>query len=150
MTLQEAYNFFESLKTETTKKSEIKVYEKFLHILSELKIRALSQNEIHSIETELDSLNLESNLENRKNHFKKALTKFEKYLKDTFTLTTKGYYTERSIGYGVLFGVVAGVLFGERFEKSLGLSLGISIGMLIGAFIGRHMDSQAKAAGNML
>ena len=33
MTLQEAYKFFEGLKTETTKKSEIKVYNKFLHIL---------------------------------------------------------------------------------------------------------------------
>ena len=39
MTLQEAYNFFESLKIETTRKYEIKVYEKFLHILSELKIK---------------------------------------------------------------------------------------------------------------
>jgi len=150
MTLKNAINFFESLKTEATKKSEIMVYEKFLHILSELKLRVLSQNEIHSIETELENLNLVSNPENRKRYFKKALTKFEKYLKDTFTLTTKGYYIERSIGYGVLFGVVAGVLFGARFEKSLGLALGISIGLFIGVFIGRHMDSQAKAAGKML
>jgi len=150
MTLKNAYNFFESLKTKTTKKSEIKVYEKFLHILSELNHRALSPNEIDSIETELERLNLESSVANRKNYFKKALTTFEKYLKDTFSLTTNGYYTERSIGYGVLFGVVAGVLFGERFEKSMGLALGISIGMFIGAIIGRRMDSQAKAVGNML
>ena len=33
MTLQEANNLFESLKTQTTRKSEIKVYEKFNHIL---------------------------------------------------------------------------------------------------------------------
>ena len=150
MTLLEAYNFFESLKTETTKKSEIKVYEKFLHILSGLKIREFSENETQSIETELDRLNLESNPKNRKKHFKKALSEFEKYLKDTFSLTSKGYYTERAVGLGVLFGVVAGVIFGERFERSLGLSLGISIGMLIGAFVGRHMDSQAQAAGKML
>jgi hypothetical protein len=150
MTLQEAYDFFESLKTETTKKSEIKVYEKFLHILSQLKLRALSQNEIHSIEKELESINLEANLENRRKYFKKALTKFEKYLKDTFSLTSKGHYVELYGGLGILFGVVAGVLIGERFEKSLGISLGISIGMLIGIFVGRHMDAQAKAAGNML
>ena len=72
MTLQAAYNFFESIKTETTKKSEIKVYEKFLHILSGLKIREFSENEIQSIETELESLNLKSNPENRKKYFKKA------------------------------------------------------------------------------
>jgi len=150
MTLQEAYSFFESLKTETTKKYEIKVYEKFLHILSGLKNREFSKDEIQSIETELDSLNLKSNPENRKKYFKKTLTKFEKYLKDTFSLTSKGYYTERCVGYGVLFGVVAGVLIGERFERSLGISFGICMGMFIGVFIGRRMESQAKAAGNML
>ena len=150
MTLQEAYNFFESLKIETTKKSEIKIYEKFLHILSELKIREFSEDEIQSIETELDNLNLKSNPENKKKYFKKALTKFEKYLKDTFSLTSKGYYAELGIALGMTWGVVAGILIGERFEKSLGISLGISIGMLIGIFVGRYMDSQAKAAGKML
>jgi len=150
MTLQEAYNFFESLKTETIKKSEIKIYEKFVYILSELKVREFSQDEIHSIETELVSLNLASNPENRKKYFKKALSKFEKYLKDTFSLTSKGYYAKLGITLGSTFGVVLGVLIGERFERSLGISLGISIGMLIGIFVGRHMDSQAKATGKML
>ena len=150
MTLQAAYNFFESLKTETTKKYEIKVYEKFLHILSELKIREFSKDEIQSIETELESLNLKSNPENRKKYFKKALSKFEKYLKDTFSLTSKGYYTNTSVSLGILFGVVFGVLIGERFEKSLGVSFGICMGLFIGAYIGRRKDAQAKAAGNML
>jgi hypothetical protein len=150
MKLQEAYNFFESLRTETTKKYEIRVYEKFLHILSELKTREFTKDELQSIEAELDRLNLNSNPENKKKYFKKALSKFEKFLKDTFSLTSKGHYSELGGGLGMLFGVVAGVLIGERFEKSLGISLGISIGMLIGIFVGRFMDSQAKAAGNML
>ena len=150
MTLQEAYNFFESLKTETTKKSEIKVYEKFLHILTELKNREFSKDEIQSIETELESLNLKSNPDNRKKFFKKALSKFENYLKDTFSLTSEGYYTNLSVSLGMLFGVVAGVLIGERFEKSMGIAFGICMGLFIGAFIGRRKDAQAKAAGNML
>lgn len=150
MTLQEAYNLFESLKSETTKKYEIKVYEKFLHILSALQIRAFSEDEIQSIETELDRLHLKSNPGNRKKYYKKALIKFEKYLMDTFSLTTKGHYAELCGGLGILFGVVAGVLIGERFEKSLGISLGISIGMLIGIFIGRHMDSKALAEGKVI
>ena len=41
MTLQKATNFLETLKTERTKKYEIKIYEKFLHILTEMKIRQL-------------------------------------------------------------------------------------------------------------
>jgi hypothetical protein len=48
------------------KKSEIKVYEKFLHILTELKNREFSKDEIQSIETELDKFNLASIPENRK------------------------------------------------------------------------------------
>ncbi|MFL0352626.1 hypothetical protein [Xanthomarina sp. GH4-25] len=150
MTLKDAINLFESLKTETTKKSEIKVYDKFLHILNELKNREFTTDEIQSIEEELKSLQLESNPENRKRFFKKALTKFENYLKDTFSLTTKGHYTNLSVSLGILFGVVFGVLIGQRFEKSLGLSLGICLGMFIGAYIGRNKDAKAKAAGNIL
>jgi len=150
MTLQEAYNFFESLKTETTKKYEIKVYEKFLHIISELKIREFSKDEIQSIETELDSLNLKSNPENRKKHFKKALTKFEKYLKNTFSLTSKGHYTNLYGGLGLSFGLLFGVVFLSSWERSLGISMGLIGGMLIGSIIGQSMDSQAKAAGKML
>ncbi|MCM4171099.1 DUF456 domain-containing protein [Arenibacter sp. TNZ] len=150
MTLKNAFNFFESLKTESTKKSEIKVYEKFVYNLRVLRNREFSEDEIQSLEMELDSLNLKSNPENRTKFFKKALSKFEKYLKDTFSLTSKGYYTNLSVSLGVLFGVVFGVLIGERFEKSLGISFGICIGMFIGAFIGRRKDSQAKEAGNML
>lgn len=150
MTLQEACDFFESLKNETTKKYEIKVYEKFLHMLSKLKNREFSKDEIQSIETELDRLNLESNPGNKKKYFKKALSTFEKFLKDTFSLTSEGYYTNIGVSMGAAFGIVAGVVFGERFEKSLGLALGISIGMLIGAIIGRSMDAKAKSEGRMI
>jgi len=150
MTLQEAYNFFESLKTETTKKYEIKVYEKFLHMLTELKIREFSKDEIQSIELELDRLNLKSNPENKKKYFKKALGKYEKYLKETFSLTAKAYYQKLYGGLGLLFGLLFGVVFLSSLERSLGISLGLIGGMVVGSLIGRNMDSQAKAAGNIL
>lgn len=150
MTLKNALNFFESLKIETTKKAEIKIYTQFIEILTKLENREFSKDEIQSLEIELDNLQLNSNPENRKKYFKKTLSKFEKYLKDIFSLTSKGYYIERCVGYGVLFGVVAGILIGERFERSLGISFGICMGLFIGAFIGRRMDAQAKEAGNML
>ena len=150
MTLQEAYNFFESLKTETTKKYEIKVYEKFLHILSELKNREFSQDEIQGIEAELDRLNLESNPGNRKKYFKKALSTFEKFLKDTFSLTTKRYYTELGIALGASFGILFGVVFLSSWERSMGISLGLIIGSGIGGAIGRSMDVKAKNEGRVL
>ncbi len=148
MTLQEAYNFFESLKTETTKKYEIKVYEKFLHMLTELKNREFSKDEIQSIETELENLSLESNPENRKKYFKKAHSKFEKYLKETFSLTTKEYYQKLYGGLGLLFGLLFGVVFLSSLDFNWRISLGMIGGMFIGSTIGRNMDSQAEAAGN--
>ncbi len=150
MTLKEAYNFFESLKTETTKKYEIKVYEKFLHILTELKNREFSKDEIHSIETELDSLNLKSNPENRKKYYKKAHSKYEKYLKETFSLTTKEYYQKLYGGLGLLFGLLFGVVFLSSLDFNWRISSGMIGGMVVGSLIGRHMDAQAEAAGNML
>jgi hypothetical protein len=150
MTLQEANNFFESLKTETTKKYEIKVYEKFLHILTELKNREFSKDEIQSIETELENLHLDSNPENRKKYFKKAIGKFEKYLKESFSLTTKAYYQKLYGGLGLLVGMLFGVVFLSTLERSLGISLGLVFGMVVGSLIGRNMDAQAKAAGNVI
>ena len=81
MTLKNATNFFESLVSETSKKPEIKVYQEFIQIITGLEKKDLSESEILAIETELNSLNLKSNPENRKKYFKKVLSKFEKYLK---------------------------------------------------------------------
>ena len=150
MKLQDAYHFFNSLKIETTIKSEIKVYEKFKYILSELEIREFSKDEIQSIETELESFNLKSNPENRKKYFNKALTKFEKYLKDTFSLTPKNYYTKLYGGLGLSFGLLFGVVFLSSWERSLGLSLGLLIGMVIGSIIGKSTDTKAIREGRVL
>ncbi len=150
MTLQEVNHLLERLVSETTKKSEIKVYEKFLHVLNELRTREFSEDEIQSIETELESLNLKSDPENRKNYFNKALKQFKKFLRDTFSFTSKGYYSNLGIALGSSFGVLFGVMFLLGFERSLGISYGISIGLLIGIFVGQYMDSRAKAAGNLI
>jgi len=150
MTLQEAANFFESLKNQTTKKSEIKIYKEFLHILAQLKTREFSNEEIKSIETELDRLNLESDLTNNKKHFNKILQAFKDYLKTRHSLITVGYYANIGVSMGAAFGVVAGVVFGERLVRSSGLAMGISIGMLIGLLIGRSMDSKALNEGKVL
>ncbi len=150
MTLQEAYTFFESLKSNTTKKSEMKVYEKFLHILNGLKIREFSKDEIQFIETELDRLDLKSNPQNKKKYYNKAFTQFESYLKDTFSLTTKGYYTNLGMILGMAFGAAFGAVIFFAFERSMGITFGISFGMIIGLIIGAYMDSRVKTTGNQL
>jgi len=150
MTQQEAYKIIESLKNNTTNTSEIKVYKNFLDILTKLESRAFSKDEIQPIETKLDSLNLESNPDNRNTYFKELLKEFKKYLKEKHALISAGHYTKIGVTTGAAFGIIAGIIIGERFEKSLGIALGIGIGMLIGAFVGRKKDAQAKAEGKVL
>jgi hypothetical protein len=149
MTLLNAINFFERLKTESSKKSEIKVYTQFIDILKKLENRALTSDEIQSIEAELERLNLKSNPNNRKKFFQKALRKFKTYLKDTLYLTTKGHYANLYGGLGLSFGILFGVAILSNFG-ALGLSLGLIGGMLVGSIIGRNKDSLVEAAGNVL
>jgi len=141
MTLQKGQHFFENLNSEAAKKSEIRIYQKFLHIITGLKNRAFTEDEIQAIETAIDGLNLESNPGNRKRYYKKALNKFERFLKDAFSLTTKDYYTKLGIGLSLSFGILFGVVFLSDIERTLGISSGILIGMLIGLSIGRYSDS---------
>jgi len=150
MTLKNAINFFESLEAETSSKPEIKVYQEFIKIITSLEKKSLSENEIQTIETELDRLNLKSNSLNRKKYFKIALSDFKKYLKDTFSLTTKGYYTTFYGGLGLVFGLLFGVAILSNLERSLGISLGLIGGMIVGSIMGRSKDAQAKTNGKML
>src|SRR5690606_26671491 len=132
MTLQEANHLLEGLKAATNKPSEIKDYEKFLYILNELENGEFSIDEMRSIETELGNLNLKSNPGNSKKYFNNALKQFKNFLKDTFLLTSKGYYTNLWIALGSSFGALFGVVILSGFERSLGICFGIGIGLLIG------------------
>ena len=150
MTIQDACNYLETVKTEAKQKQEIKIYDRFLHILTELNKKEFSMAETQSIETELDSLNIKSSPENRKKHIKKTLDEFEKYLISTFSLVTPSYYTTLGIGLGASFGTVLGVVFMNSQGNSSGIGIGIALGISIGIAIGHSMDAKAKAAGKVL
>jgi hypothetical protein len=48
MTLNEAYKFFESLQSETSKKSEINIYKDFTNILNSLENRRFSKEKLEN------------------------------------------------------------------------------------------------------
>lgn len=150
MTIKNAINLFNRLVSETTKKSEIKVYRDFIEILTNVEKRNLTESEVESIEKKLDALELTSTTTNKKRHFKKAIQQFKKYLKDTFSLITKGHYAGLGIAIGASTGLLLGVIFLPGLERSLGISLGISVGTLIGIIIASYLESQAKASGNLI
>lgn len=150
MTLKKALIYFQSKASETSSKSEIKIYKEFIRILNRLEARDLSASEIKGIEAELKRLNLDTTAAHNKRYYKKALTQLEKYLKGTFSLTVKGYYTKTGIALGLTFGLLFGVVFLSSLERSMGIGLGISLGMIIGLLIGRNLDAKAITAGNVI
>ncbi|PHS10484.1 MAG: hypothetical protein COA88_01715 [Kordia sp.] len=146
MTADETIKYFNKLRSQTTKKSELKVYDDFIQTLTRLSKRDFSIEDIISIETKLDTLELNLNDENRKKYFRKVLNSFKEYLKTEFSLVSKGYYTEIGMSLGMCFGVA----FGAAIEKTIGTSSGLAIGMLIGLVIGRIMDTKAEKEGKVL
>jgi hypothetical protein len=141
MKIKETLDFFLNLKNDSVEKSEIKVYNKYIGILSDLKSRDLTETQISLIESQLKTLNLKTETESSKKYFTKKLTEFEKFLKDKLSLISDGHYTS----YGMAFGMLAGVLF--QFYVGIYSLLG---GMIIGMLIGGIMDSEARKQGRVL
>lgn len=150
MTLKNALNHFERLASETNNKSELKIYHEFIQIISNLRQKELSATEIQSIEAALDELDLSAGTSNYKRYHIKALRHFKTYLKDTFSFTTKSYFTETGIAFGSGFGIVFGNILIPGTEGSMGIALGLALGTAIGLIIGGYLDAQAKASGKMV
>lgn len=146
MTIDDTINFLKTLQSQTTQKSELKVYDEFTQTLTKLNKRDLSKEAIHSVETKLNSLNLKSNPKHKKKYFRKALHIFKSYLKTELSLTSKGYYTAIGMSLGLCFGVA----FGSVMHESKGIAFGLAMGMLIGLCVGKYMDIKAEKAGNVL
>lgn len=150
MSLKNTIIHFKNLESGTTKKSEIKAYQKFIRLLSSLEQSDWSTTEIQLIENKLDSLDLKATAGNHEKYVRKAFKQFQAYLKETFSLTVKGYYTNKGIALGAAFGVTFGVIVLPNFERSLGISMGLALGMAIGIIIGRSLDARAMASGKSI
>jgi uncharacterized membrane protein len=141
MNINETLNFFVNFKKNSNDKSEIKIYDKYIGILSDLKERDLTEKQIKDIESELSNLDLESENHNRKKYYNKKLSEFEKFLKNRLSLILDGHYTF----IGMIFGMMIGCL--ATFFIGIFSMVG---GMIIGIIIGGIMDSEAKKQGRVL
>ncbi|MBK8555641.1 MAG: hypothetical protein IPL65_07660 [Lewinellaceae bacterium] len=142
MKLHAATDLFKRLSIETDRKSEIKIYERFIGLISNLEERRFTHEELQAIEKKLDELDLKSNPENRIKYFRNRLNELKKYLRDNFSLISEGYYT----GIGISLGVAFGAAFGSVFKMGVGVALGMMIGLVIGAY----MDEEAKKQNRVL
>jgi len=150
MKLENALHIFTDLKNQSVKKSEIKIYNQFITLITGLIKRDLSRNELQSIELELDGLELNTIQTKKLRFYRKGLIKFETFLKEKLTLVSTQHYTKLYGGLGMSFGILFGIVILSNFEQSLSISLGILIGMVVGASIGRSMDAKAKIEGRVL
>jgi len=146
MTLNEASTILRGLIAQTDKKSELKVYRNFLAVLTSLLNRELEEEDIRSIEEELESLKLNEYSGKRRIYMKRKLNVFKKFLMNHLSLISDGYYT----AIGMILGMCFGVAFGSAFSEGSGITIGVSIGMLIGIVIGQNMDSHAEKEGRVL
>jgi len=140
MKIVEATILFESLKSNTDKKSEIKIYESFIGILLDLDNRKLTTEQLQLIEEELDELDLKADVKNRKKYYGGKLERFKKYLRVNLSIVSQGYYSTLSISLGIAFGAVFGVVF----DESIGITYGISLGLILGIIIGKLLDKMMK------
>ena len=154
MNINEASQFFKSLITQTHKKSEIKLYQSFIAVLTDLESKDLTTAQFKDIEIGIDGLKLKVSTGNRKKYYKKKFTAFTSFLKEEFSFITEGYYAGLGMVFGMMFGTAIGVSFGSAFMDgagiSIGMSIGTGIGMIIGMMIGAGKDSEAKLQGRVL
>lgn len=142
MNINEASNFFEDLLLGTKVKSESKLYQKYIAVLSSLKEKDLSEIQVASINEKIASLDLAANPNNHKKYLKQRLSELLKYLKDEYSFISEGYYTS--------VGIALGVAFGAAFGAAYNVGLGVALGMIIGLIIGANNDAQVEKEDRVL
>ena len=147
MTIKEAREFLKGLINESTKSREIKIYKKFIGILTSIENRAFSTLQLEFIEKELTILNLTQSTKNRKKYIREKLNQFIQYLESEYSLILESHYVNLGMSLGLVFGVALGI---SIFRDSGGSSTGMCFGMLIGYFIGRYMDKEAAKQNQVL
>ncbi|AXG73798.1 hypothetical protein DVK85_05925 [Flavobacterium arcticum] len=162
MSLDETSQLLNTLLSQTHKKTEQKVYTNFIGILSALKKKNLTENQLLLIQEKLSSLNLNAIPEKRRKYYSQKLHEFKTFLKNEFSFTTEKHYAEAGaalgISLGMSLGMVMGLIIGSAINPDLGvsigmstgMSLGIGVGVAIGMIYGKRKDDEAKKQGLVL
>ncbi|MDG1803943.1 hypothetical protein [Flavicella sp.] len=146
MTLEQATIVLEKLILETEKKSYLRTLKKFSYLITALKKREFSEDEIATIEKQLALLETDKSPK----FYRSQLQKFQSFLKSNFSLVTKNYYTELGTALGLSFGVALGTSVLSHLEISNRITFGMLIGMVAGMGIGKYLDQKAQNESRVL
>lgn len=154
MTINETSQLFKNLLSQTNNKSERRIYNSFIQILSSLEKKELTNEQIARINDKLTTLNLKEIRAKRRKLYSQRLNEFKTFLKNEFSFTTERYYAGIGMAYGMIFGPGIGLTLGTAINStwgiSLGMSLGTGIGMLFGMMLGAQKDAEAKRQGKVV
>lgn len=130
----------------TDKKSEVKMFEKFIDVLNNLKEKDLSSKQQEGIESYIEYLELEKIPSFNNDIFKEKFKKFKTYLKTKPKFVPNNQYTLWAIMFVIPFCISFAVQ--SKIETYIRVSV-ISVALLLVA-IARFMDSKIKKQGRSL
>lgn len=139
--------YLNKLLLESTSKRDVKLYEKFIGVLTALEQKECSEDQRDLIEKKLEILDLDQETKHRKKIIKKGYSEFVGYLQTEFSWILKDYYANYGLSIGMVFGLALGT---SIFRDSGSSATGMCFGMLIGYFIGQNMDKKAAKENKVL
>lgn len=132
--------FLKKQLNKTSEKSEIRTFEKFISILTKLREKELSPDQLDRIESYLAYLELEKIPSFNNDIFKNKLSLFKKYLKNKLRFVPTNYYTMLTAGFGVAFATA----FAVQTNIDTTLKIGVASAAIIIIAIGVAIDSRIK------
>lgn len=122
------------------------------NILTELELVDLPDDQIQSINEQIDYLNSLTNDEKElTKQVKKVKTSILKSLEKTVKIVPKNYYRNLWMVLGMsAFGLPIGVVFSTIIDNFAFIGVFLPVGMTIGMALGAQMDEKAKKEGRQL
>lgn len=128
------------------------IYVQFEKLLSELRKRDLPDEVVHSINTNIDLIDMATESEEQwKKQLRKTQSDILRLIEKVLKLVPKNHYRNIWLALGIAaFGVPLGVVFGLSLGNMAFMGIGMPIGIPIGLAIGSGLDKKAAEEGRQL
>ena len=119
------------------------IYVQFEKLLSELRKRDLPDEVVHSINTNIDLIDMATESEEQwKKQLRKTQSDILRLIEKELKLVPKNHYRNIWLALGIAaFGVPLGVVFGLSLGNMAFMGIGMPIGIPIGLAIGSGLES---------
>lgn len=138
--------FLKKQLSKTNQKSEIRTFNKFIALLSNLKEKDLSQEHLNAIESYIQYMELEKIPSYSNELFNQKLGKFKKYLKTKLRFVPNKFYTNIAISFAIPFAI--GFVYPYGISPTTLALMCIPVLFVIG--IGILLDLRIKKQGRSL